>query len=816
MQRIKLLSVIFLLSISAGVSAQNWLNDQARTDLSVDLQPFYHGVASGDPLQTQVIIWTRVTPDSSITTVSVDWRVATDTNMTNIVASGTMSTTDSVDFTVKVDVTGLSANTWYYYEFTALGRSSLIGRTKTAQTGDNPQVRFAVVSCSSFESGYFNAYARITARNDIEAVLHLGDYIYEYEAGGYSGNITGRDVEPTNEIVTLADYRTRMSHHHLDHDLRRLHQSYPFINVWDDHETANNSWQGGAGNHDPGTEGPWADRKSAAIQAYFEWLPLRKPDPGDDERIYRKFSYGDLVDLYMLDTRIHGRDEQVGTTSPSLQDSSRSILGPQQYNWLVGKMDSSTAQWQILGQQVMVTRLEAFGTPVNDDQWDGYPIERQILFNDIDNKNINNVVVLTGDIHTSWANDLPFHPSVTYVPSTGAGSMGVEFVTPSITSPGSPGGITPALVMSQNPHIKYVDLTQNGYYVLDITKTRAQADFYYVPTIATVDITEAYAESWYANDLDGFVQGTNTPSVSSLPLEALPPLLPKNALAPIAVDDVASTDSGIVVIVDVQANDYDPNGDPITTAVISGPANGTATVITGNSISYAPGAGFIGTDVFTYTACDNGTPSLCDTAQVTITVNPTGTAGPLPPVALDDAVQTDSATSITIDVQGNDFDPNGDPMTTSIISGPGNGTATINGTSIDYLPATGFVGTDAITYSVCDNGTPSLCGTAVVNINVISVTVGLQNLQGPEAVLFGVYPNPVDDLLLTKFYLYKKNQVTLRVIDISGKEVATEKLGTLSAGLFYADIDLASLAAGTYILVLQTNSGAFKRKIVKN
>ena len=394
--------------------------------------------------------------------------------------------------------------------------------------------------------------------------------------------------------------------------------------------------------------------------------------------------------------------------------------------------------------------------------------------------------------------------------------MGVEFVTPSITSPGSPGGITPALVMSQNPHIKYVDLTQNGYYVLDITKTRAQADFYYVPTIATVDITEAYAESWYANDLDGFVQGTNTPSVSSLPLEALPPLLPKNALAPIAVDDVASTDSGIVVIVDVQANDYDPNGDPITTAVISGPANGTATVITGNSISYAPGAGFIGTDVFTYTACDNGTPSLCDTAQVTTTVNPTGTAGPLPPVALDDAVQTDSATSITIDVQGNDFDPNGDPMTTSIISGPGNGTATINGTSIDYLPATGFVGTDAITYSVCDNGTPSLCGTAVVNINVISVTVGLQNLQGPEAVLFGVYPNPVDDLLLTKFYLYKKNQVTLRVIDISGKEVATEKLGTLSAGLFYADIDLASLAAGTYILVLQTNSGAFKRKIVKN
>ena len=622
MHNTKHLLTVMMLVLVGSATAQTWLNDQGRTDLDPILKPFYHGVASGDPLATQVIIWTRVTPDSAVTTVNVDWRVATDTNMTNIVTSGSTTTSDTMDFTVKVDVTGLSADTWYYYEFSALGSNSLIGRMKTSPTGDNSHVRFAVVSCSSYEHGYFNAYARISARNDVEAVLHLGDYIYEYQAGEYSGNITGRDYEPTNEIVSLADYRMRMSHYHLDHDMRLIHQRYPFINVWDDHETANNSWTGGAENHSPGTEGTWADRKSAAIQAYFEWLPIRVPDYSDPERIYRKFSYGNLIDLYMIDTRIHGRDEQVGLTSPSLQDSSRSILGQPQYDWLVGKLDSSTAQWQILGQQVVMTPLELFGNPINADQWDGYPIERQVFWNDLKSKNVDNVVVLTGDIHSSWANDLPLDSATPYDPGTGDGSVGVEFVTTSITTPGISilGGA--ALVMSSNQHVKYVDLDQHGYYVLDITKTKTQADWYYVSTIDSVDTNEAYGESWYTNDLDGFLTGTSTPTAATGSPAVLPPLKPHELL--ISADELQQS-----------------------------------------------------------------------------------------------------------------------------------------------------------------------------------------------AVLFGAYPNPVDNLLLAKFYLYEASPVTIKVIDILGKEVATEVLGNLTAGLFYADIDLAALAAGYYIMVLETDRESFKRKIVK-
>jgi len=602
---------------------QTWLNDQARTDLDPVLEPFYHGVASGDPLTTQVIIWTRVTPDSSVSAISVDWRIATDTNMNNVVNTGTTTTSDTVDYTVKVDVTGLSADTWYYYEFTALGRNSLIGRTKTAPVGDNSHVRFAVVSCSSYEHGYFNAYARISDRNDVEAVLHLGDYIYEYETGEYSNNITGRDYEPSNEIVSLTDYRTRMSHYHLDHDLQLIHQRYPFINIWDDHETANNSWSGGAENHTTGTEGNWTDRKSAAIQAYFEWLPIRPPDPNDPERIYRQFSYGDLVDMYMLDTRIHGRDEQVGFGSPSLQDSSRSILGPLQYDWLVEKLDSSTAQWQIIGQQVVMTPLEDFGgNPINLDQWDGYPVERQTLWDDLKNGGIDNVVVLTGDIHSSWANDLPFDPAIAYDAATGAGSVGVEFVTTSITSPGLPIPGGSALIMLLNPHVRYVDLAQQGYYILDITKTKTQSDWYYVPTVTSIDATEAYGTSWFTNDLDGFLTETTTPTVSTVPAPILPPIMPH-----------------------------------ILTAI---------------------------------------------------------------------------------------------------------------------------------------------------------------NDQQHSGVLFGAYPNPTTSSLLIKFYLYSASSVAIRVINILGKEVATEELGNLTAGLFYADIDLSALPAGSYIMILETDKESFKRKIVKN
>lgn len=500
-----LLSVAAVASVSAQI-------EPTRTGTRANLAPFYHGVASGDPLSDAVIIWTRVTSDS--VNVTVDWQMATDTAMANIVASGTTTTNAAKDFTVKVDVTGLLPNTFYYYEFKAHNKYSVRGRTKTTPVGDNDSLRFAIVSCSNFPQGYFNAYSRITARNDVDAVLHLGDYIYEYGDGEYG---TARPYDPTNEIITLTDYRTRHSQYKLDEDLMRMHQQYPVIAVWDDHETANNSWYGGAGNHTDGTEGDWFDRKAAGVRAYYEWLPLRMPDPQDTQRIYRKFSYGDLVDLYMLDTRLEGREVQNGTgnTSPT-----RTIMGHQQFDWLTSNMINSTARWQVLGQQVMMAPLNvqplSFLPPIypNDDQWDGYSGERLKLYDTLFTHNIQNMVVLTGDIHTSWANDLP---TSTYNPSTGAGSAGVEFVATSVTSPGLDflAGLGSSVVTSINDHMKYVDLDKHGYVILDINKNRAQGEWFFVDRIDQPSTTEAYDDGWFCANGTRYLQHASGASVAN-------------------------------------------------------------------------------------------------------------------------------------------------------------------------------------------------------------------------------------------------------------------------------------------------------------
>lgn len=475
----------------------------SRLNIDPALKPFYHGVASGDPLSDAVIIWTRVTSDSL--SVDVDWRIALDTGMVNIIDNGVVTTDASIDYTVKVDVAGLQPYTTYYYEFTAEGRNSIRGRTRTAPTGDIDSLRFAMVSCSSFGHGYFNVYRNIAERNDVDAILHLGDYIYEYADNEFG---TTRNMVPTNEIITKDDYRMRHSHYKLDADLRALHQQYPFITTWDDHETANNSWYGGAENHNPGDgEGDWFVRKSVAIQAYHEWMPLRKPDPSDDERIYRKFSYGDLVDLLVLDTRLEGREEQGGNSS----DPNRTMLGTDQYNWLVNEMTNSTAKWQVLAQQVMMAPLEIFGATINDDQWDGYEVERQNIYNAVLTNNVPNMVILTGDIHTSWANDLPLSG---YDSGTGANSAGVEFVTPSVTSPGFPIAVGEGLVQALNPHMKFVDLDDKGYILLDLNKDRVQGDFIHISGISSPGGTDTYKESYYSNDGSRHLNSSSTPSVA--------------------------------------------------------------------------------------------------------------------------------------------------------------------------------------------------------------------------------------------------------------------------------------------------------------
>lgn len=511
----------------AGLSACNSSSDSG---VGGDAQlAFMHGVASGDPLPDRVILWTRVTPQDTDAEVNVQWQVATDPEMLQVVASGSVTTQASRDFTVKVDPTGLMAGTTYYYRFASGDVQSPIGRTRTAPVGAVERLRVGVVSCSSLAHGLFNAYRRVAERADLDVVLHLGDYIYEYGDGEYG---SARAYEPAHEIVTLEDYRLRHAQYKRDADLAEAHRQHPFICVWDDHETADNSYRDGANNHTEGEEGVWTDRLAVAVQAYYEWMPIRVVDPLNPVRIYRQFKYGDLAEFDMLDTRIIDRDREVlvdeggMVNSAALNDESRSLLGDEQLQWLSDTLNASTAQWKFLGQQVMFGQLRLLGTPdlaqllgeagntlrllpvagsggliLNTDQWDGYAAERRRVWDIIRGGQsgpdvaINNVVVLTGDIHTSWVMDITEDPSnpLSYNPLTGNGSMAVEFVCTSVTSPGlglPAENLVAAVAPAMNPHMKYVNLTDKGYMLLDITPERAQAEYYFVPTIAEVDASE--------------------------------------------------------------------------------------------------------------------------------------------------------------------------------------------------------------------------------------------------------------------------------------------------------------------------------------
>lgn len=532
MKTVLTLCIIFCACIFA--QAQHPNEDPNRSGARTGLAPFYHGVASGDPLSDAVIIWTRVT--TTDLTKAVTWRVATDTMMMNVIDSGIVVTSNAIDYTVKVDVTGLNPNTFYYYEFEADGIYSLIGRMKTAPVGDIDSLRFAVVSCASYAHGYFNAYDKIKSRNDVSAILHLGDYYYEYGDGEYG---SARTYQPATEILNLSDYRMRLSHYHLDASLMRLHQQYPFICVWDDHETADNSWYGGASNHTPGTEGNWFNRKAEAIKAYYEWMPVRMPDAAlDTQRIYRSFRYGDLAELHMLDTRLQGRELQGWTNANA---ANRTILGQPQFRWLCHNMDTSTAQWQILGQQVMMAPFDINPLPFgqqygNDDQWDAYATERRSLYDSVFANSVQNMVVLTGDIHTSWANDLP---TATYNSSTGAGSAGVEFVVTSITSPGLAAAQTVGapVLQSLNGHMKFIDLAEKGYMILDINKSRTQADWYFVDNIAQPTSNESWAESWQTLNNSRRLSTAASASVANPSQVGIPaPFNPRNSFT--AIDNI--------------------------------------------------------------------------------------------------------------------------------------------------------------------------------------------------------------------------------------------------------------------------------------
>lgn len=529
----KLLLIMFALVYSNSLINAQSSNYSIRSMAEENLAPFFHGVASGDPENDKVIIWTRVTPEPNEmnSNINVAWRVSLDTTFDVIAKSGVVTTNQSKDFTVKVDVTGLLSNTYYYYEFETNGKKSLIGRTKTAPSSiqNISQLRFAVVSCANYPTGYFNAYDKIYDRNDIDAIIHLGDYIYEYESTN-----PDREVLPDKEIITLGDYRLRHSTYKLDPALRKMHQQYPMIATWDDHETANNSWRDGAENHNPG-EGDWQERKSGSMQAYYEWMPLRLPDPNNQNRIWRKISYGNLADILILDTRLYDRDEQnIALTN----NADHKLVGPEQMAWLETELKTSTAQWKIIAQQVMMSNLiiPIFNIPLNNDQWDGYNSDRKTLYDIILNNNINNVVILTGDIHTAWANDLPYDLSKYKKTGTDKGSVAVEFVATSVTSSSSPIPLPPALyqlIKGALPHIKYVNLYHKGYNLLDLTPQKATNDFYILNTIKNPISNEIFKNSFYVNNNERFLRtdGSNkAATMDSRPLQYRAPENPRNSV----------------------------------------------------------------------------------------------------------------------------------------------------------------------------------------------------------------------------------------------------------------------------------------------
>lgn len=458
---------------------------------------FVAGVASGDPLPDAVILWTYVEAGDEAP-VDVWWEIALDAGFEQRLQVGEGVARAEDGHTFKVDVTGLAPGITYYYRFFALGRPSPVGRTRTAPVGRVDHLRFAVVSCSSYTSGFFHAYQAIAERADLDAVLHLGDYIYE--GGGTSSGLTPeRAHEPRKEIETIEEYRARYRQYRLDPMLAEVHRQHPFVNVWDDHESKNNAWREGAPAFG-GTAEEWGVRKRVAWQAMMEWLPIR--DQGEELKIWRSLAFGDLAELVMLDTRIWDRDEQAdGLASPDMSDPDRSLLGEEQAAWLEERLCTSDATWKIVGQQVMMGQLTFGGAPINPDQWDGYPGSRDRLLRSLADCGAENVVVLTGDIHTSWGNEIALDPfGDDYDPETGEGALAVEYVCTSVTSQSvDVFSVVESIIdelIEQNRHMKYVDLSRRGYLLLDVTPERTQGAWFHFDTVREADratVNEAFS-----------------------------------------------------------------------------------------------------------------------------------------------------------------------------------------------------------------------------------------------------------------------------------------------------------------------------------
>ncbi|ORX92670.1 putative alkaline phosphatase [Basidiobolus meristosporus CBS 931.73] len=476
---------------------------------------FTHNVASGDPYHDSVILWTRAEPvEEKLGSVCVKYLVSKDEDFKTIVARGKAITTADVDWTVKVEARGLKPLTNYYYKFHSCydkKAESPVGRTKTMPRPDqkiDKSLRFAVYSCSNYPFGYFNAYG-IPARTDsMDYIIHLGDYIYEYAGNGDYGDGAkiGRIPKPEKVITSLDDYRLRYATYRADPDLALAHQKFPWIVIWDDHEVADNTWKKGSANQNDTLLGVWFDkRKSSAEQAYFEWMPIRQVNRNDQRQIFRTFQIGDMADLIMLDTRNYERDitdmyYNTKWIEAIAEDPTRSLMGHHQEQWFYRELYKSkrrNAHWRLIGQQVEFNRLDysaaIAGKIMNSDAWDGYRAARWRFFDFIKNHDIQNNIVLAGDVHSNWAWDLVDERNFKkYDIKTGEGAWGAAFTGTAVTSP-SPyrsqnsttrGKLEKTLVAS-NPALKWVESTYRGYYTLTLDYDAIQAVYWGVEEITT-------------------------------------------------------------------------------------------------------------------------------------------------------------------------------------------------------------------------------------------------------------------------------------------------------------------------------------------
>jgi len=547
---------------SSNSSDNNTTNNEANPSAMLRVA-FHHGVASGDPYDTSVILWTRVTHLEALQSdIEVAFEVATDEAFANLVHSGTYTANQASDFTVKIDAQNLQPATIYYYRFSSNGITSPIGKTKTLPIDNPEQIKMALFTCANYPNGYFNVYTEAAKIEDLDVTLHLGDYIYEYgmyENDDFGAKVPayatskaiaiGRELPQDNnkELITLEDYRKRYALYRTDSGTQAIHAVAPMIVVWDDHEVANDTYKEGAQNHDE-SEGSFAQRTQDALQAYFEWLPIRTID--DKKAIYRSFDFGGLVSLYMLETRLFGRDKQLSYSSyfdaqgnfdaqtfqSDITSPTRTMLGATQLEWLQHQMAASKATWQLLGQQVLMgkmylpsellmvisqlegatgeiktallTQLNALlgelvtiktrmlqqdatltqeeiarvttVLPYNLDAWDGYFMERETIFGTAKALG-KKLVVVAGDTHNAWANNLKDHNGE---------PIGVEFATPSVTSPGLEeyAGLSDATVAAQFEgaigllidDLKYLNAYDRGFMTLTFDAAQVRANWYYV------------------------------------------------------------------------------------------------------------------------------------------------------------------------------------------------------------------------------------------------------------------------------------------------------------------------------------------------